>query len=72
MNINRVQVTIEPWKWASPNAPTVTVLRIKIEKWPGEEIHLEKVLPDDDLHSLWDYLWKEMGKTLEQTMEVDE
>ena len=69
MNINRVQVTIEPWKWETQSAPRFRVLKIKVERWPGEEVHLEKVLPEDDLHSLWDVVWKEIGKTLQQAME---
>jgi len=70
MNINRVQVTIEPWKYVTPGTSTVTILKIKVERYPGDEIHLEKIWPiDDDLHSLWDFLWKELGKTLKQAME---
>jgi len=70
MNIDRVQITIEPYKQAHMSQPPFVMLKVKIERWPGEEIHLEHVLPDDDLHSLWDYIWEAAGRDLRQAMET--
>lgn len=68
MNINRIQVTIEPMKYPRSNEPTVIMLRINVERWPGEEIHLERAVPDDAMLSLWDHIWKAAGETLEREL----
>lgn len=64
MKINRIQLTVEPYSMKD-----FVVLRIKVERWPGQEVHLERVLPEDDLHSAWDYIWKSAGDELKHYME---
>ena len=58
MNINRLVVTIEPWQYAYPSKPDVRILKIKVERWPGEDVQLERVMYNDDLLSTWDHVWE--------------
>lgn len=69
MNINRVQITLEPHIQPHLHTMATRILKIKIERWPGEDLYLQQEIPDDDLQSLWDYIWEEAGKQLKRAME---
>ncbi len=68
MNINRVRITIEPAKYPKVAEPTYSLLRIEIQRWPGESINYEKVIRDDDMRSMWDHIWTEAGEQLKREL----
>ena len=73
MKINAVHIIVEPWTYVNPSSsiPIRKVLKITVKMNSGD-LHLEKVIPDDDLISLWDYLWKSAGEELKRAMESEQ
>lgn len=71
MNINRLSVVIEPWAYVRSGLETIRVLKIKVERYPGEEVRLEEILDHDDLKSVWDHVWSRAGRQILALLEAD-
>ena len=63
MEITRLEIIIEPWRY--PDQPN-RILKIRVKRYPGEDVGYEQILPHNDLLSVWDYIWNIAGERIKE------
>ncbi len=70
MKITGLRVDIERWEFGALMLDSGYVeLRIKVTMDDGLESHVTQVVRDDDLVSMFDYIWKKTGEAVKRYLE---
>lgn len=66
MKTQALYIEIVPYR--SFRGTADTELRIKIVSYPGEEVHLSKIVAEDDLISFFDQVWEKAGRQIKEAL----
>jgi hypothetical protein len=67
-SLRRLKVTIEPEWNTYRDGTNHSKINITVSRFGKEDVHIQRLVPNDDFESYWDYVWKNCKLLLDQEL----
>lgn len=55
--LGKLQIIVEPERDLRENGRLITRLHIVVSRFGKDDLHIRRIIPDNDFESYWDYVW---------------
>ena len=64
----RLQIVVEPESQVYRDGTNVARLNITVSRFGKEDVHIQRLVPDNDFESYWDYVWNVCKNLLDEEL----